>query len=391
MRRSLIAIAFAALLCSCEMPFSIKDISEPRFVVECQPIADEEGFDLMVGYADPAYGKYINGQYTFKDGDISVKVNGKELNISRQEWTRDGNYCTTRLEAKLVPGDEVEVRVKGGSLPEATGTTTVPDRPVISSYTLEEVNTSDSTTAIRARLKLDHPVADGEYYGLEIYEFTVSYYTMIDTTGLFPKVYIDSVYYTAHHTPGQVATMSDINSLDLDSFAQVLYVPGGIVNRVTEYCPMMLLTNRQFDGDSYSFYLDSSFSFFDMIEIDEDPVDYPEEYTGDDYYYDDPEEPETDNPLYPWLRTMIGSKTTYSVSLFRLSEELYNYCKAQYLINFNMLSNFGVTPPNFTYSNVYGGLGVVGGLSCTVTEAVQAPGSQEPEMPNLWDLLQMMK
>ena len=67
------------------------------------------------------------------------------------------------------------------------------------------------------------------------------------------------------------------------------------------------------------------------------------------------------------------------------------YCKAQYLINFNMLSNFGVTPPNFTYSNVYGGLGVVGGISCTVTEAVQAPDSQEPEMPNLWDLLQMMK
>ena len=33
-----------------------------------------------------------------------------------------------------------------------------------------------------------------------------------------------------------------------------------------------------------------------------------------------------------------------------------------------MLSNFGVTPPNFTYSNIVGGIGIVGAMSVTTSD-----------------------
>jgi hypothetical protein len=146
------------------------------------------------------------------------------------------------------------------------------------------------------------------------------------------------------------------------------------------------------------------------MDLDYDSTDY----TGEIIYDDKPEAQgegngdgdewgpgdagngeEGDDPSYqeeqPLMRIPIGSKTYYTLTLFRLSDELYNYCKAQYLIDFNMLSNFGVTPPNFTYSNIYGGLGVVGGLSYATSDSLLAPGSQEPQMPSLWDLLQMMQ
>ena len=83
-------------------------------------------------------------------------------------------------------------------------------------------------------------------------------------------------------------------------------------------------------------------------------------------------------------------KTWYQIEVFRLSEELYNYCKAQYLMDYNILANFGVTPPNFTYSNVRNGLGVVGGISRCSSELLPDPFNKEPEMPTMEDLLKAL-
>ena len=44
------------------------------------------------------------------------------------------------------------------------------------------------------------------------------------------------------------------------------------------------------------------------------------------------------------------------------------YAKAQYQSNFDFLSNMGLTPANFTYSNIRGGIGLIGAISTTRTE-----------------------
>ena len=160
---------------------------------------------------------------------------------------------------------------------------------------------------------------------------------------------------------------------------------------------MALLSSRQFDGNTYTFYLNASYSFFDDIldgmgdydggTSEPDYTDYPD-------YTDDNEEPE-DEPDVPdeptEYKIPIGSKTWYQLEVYHLSEELYNYCKAQYLKDFNILSNFGVTPPNFTYSNISGGIGIIGGISRFTPEKVPDPDNKEPEMPSMQDLLKLLQ
>ncbi len=60
--------------------------------------------------------------------------------------------------------------------------------------------------------------------------------------------------------------------------------------------------------------------------------------------------------------------TTGQLILHRLSKEFYYYAKAQYQSNFDFLSNMGLTPANFTYSNIRGGIGLIGAISTTCTE-----------------------
>ena len=79
MKKFIVILALAALACSCEIPFSIKDISEPRFMIQCMPVPGEEAFLLNVAYANPAYGEKHVGLYPFKSMDIKVEVDGKTL------------------------------------------------------------------------------------------------------------------------------------------------------------------------------------------------------------------------------------------------------------------------------------------------------------------------
>ena len=55
-------------------------------------------------------------------------------------------------------------------------------------------------------------------------------------------------------------------------------------------------------------------------------------------------------------------------------------CKAQYLGNFDMLSNFGVSPPNFTYSNIRGGIGITGAMSSSITPWYTVEETEEEEI-----------
>lgn len=385
MKKSVCLLILALLACSCEIPFSIDDISEPRFLIECVPTAGDGAFDVMVAYADPAYGERRVGQYPFRPGDVSITVNDNPVATASMTWEQSGNYYTSSISGKFAPGDRVTVSVSGDGIPEATGTTVIPDEPVIKSVDITKINDKEDDNGKRFTVKLAEPVKEGEYYGLEIIVYEESYMLEIMKTPPFYK--LDTLKYEYGTTPGQLASMSDINNLDLDAFAQVRYKYGGLINSggpYAEYRPMVLLGCRQWDGDSYSFYLNASFDFGDILDgMPSGDTDYP---VVDPYpYVPEPEDPDPDEPEDPeeTYTIPIGAKTWYRIELFRLSEELFNYCKAQYLMDYNILSNFGVTPPNFTYSNIRGGLGVVGGVSCTRTELYPDPDNKDPDIPGL--------
>ncbi len=398
MKKYWILLAMAALVCSCEIPFSLEDISEPRFLVECVPAAGADTLDVMVAYADAAYSKKRVGKYPFSSENVEITVNDKPVNTSALKWVQKGNCFRSYICGDFAPGDRVTVTAKGKEMPTATGSSIIPEEPKLAEVKIASTGDKKDTTALRVSVKMAEPVRNGDYYGMEIKMYEESYF--VELTEEPPFFRMDTVKYTLHTTPGQVASMADINNMDLDGFAQVRYVYGGLINRsrgeTYEYRPMVLLSSRQFEGDTYSFYLNASFSFIDEI-LDGMTGDtgYEEPDVVDDTDYgDEPEYPE-DDPEYPEepevYRILIGLKTWYEIEVFHLSDELYNYCKAQYLMDFNILSNFGVTPPNFTYSNIEGGLGVVGGVSRTSSGLIPDPNNKEPEMPGLMDLIGMLR
>ena len=388
----------AALVCSCEIPFSIEDISEPRFLVECVPAAGADTLDVMVAYADAAYSKKRAGKYNFSSDNVEITVNDKPVNTSALKWSQKGNYFQSYICGSFAPGDRITVTAKGKDMPTATGSSVIPEEPKLAEVKIASTGDKKDTTALRVSVKMAEPVRNGDYYGIEIKVYEETYF--VELTQEPPFIRMDTTKYTLHTTPGQVASMADINNMDLDGFAQVRYIYGGLINRsrgeTYEYRPMVLLSSRQFDGDTYSFYLNASFSFMDdILDGMTGDTGYEEPDVVDDPDYgEEPEYPE-DDPEYPEepeeYRIPIGFKTWYEVEVFHLSDELYNYCKAQYLADFNILSNFGVTPPNFTYSNIEGGLGVVGGVSRTSSGLIPDPNNKEPEMPSLMDLIGMLR
>lgn len=394
-----LAIAAILLLAavSCEIPFEIDNISEPKLYVHYLP---SEGTPRMkLGYAEPAFGKLSTAKYNFRDSDISVLVNGKAATIRRQEKTESdpgGNtlFIIPEVEGGLKPGDKVEVSLRGDNVPEAYAYTVIPESPTVTSVELKPV-TRDSSDATQITLHLSKAVEDGEYYGLKtaIRTTTILGYISEETydllksmglgdmellTGLgglsgipgIPEIPVqyDTTVMLSYTTAGQIATTADINKLDLDGFMSVNYQNGIIESGMFSSEPMMLLTDKQFDGSAYSFYINSVDAFsFDIFDLDMGELD--DSYvmqTGDmpdmpDYPDDSGGSEEDEEPLYIYF--VVSEEQKVQLEVFRLTEELFNYCKAQYLMNFNMLSNFGVSPPNFTYTNVSNGIGIVGGIS----------------------------
>lgn len=399
MKKICFFIALGLLACACEIPFSIDDISESRFFVEFIPAAGDQETAIKVAYADAAYAKKPSDFYVIPTNNFRVEVNGKRIAPETMKWDHNGNVWKTSLDGKFAPGDQVSFSVEDKKTPTASASTTIPEPPKIASIDITKSDDKEGSDGRRFVVKLDREVADGEYYGISI-TLVDEYYTA-ELSLMPPSMKIDTLRSSYHTTPGQVATMSDINNLDLDGFASVNYTYGGLISEssfymlgdmmVSSYSPMVLLGSRQFDGNSYSFYLNANFDISDML----DGVDFggDTDYQPDDSYVDpddgyyEPEEPEEPESY----SIPIGSKIWYRIEVFHLSEELYNYCKAQYLMDYNILSNFGVTPPNFTYSNVRNGLGVVGGISRCASELIPDPFNKEPEMPGFTDLMNMLK
>ena len=372
-----VLLAFAAALSSCEIPFALDDVSEPVIYVQYIPAGGGEAPGMRIAYADPAFGKDDGKRYSLSAGDVLISVNGKAMPLDDSQIESDGNMFTLRPGCRFAPGDKVRVEVKGHGVKDIHAETTVPQMPEIASVGLEKVQ-RDSSEATRVLMTLPSAVSDRDYYGLKTAIRTTAVSMTVPKMPPMPQfgpsaafplpVQLDTTVSVIYTSAGQIATTADINNLDLDGFASISFENGFISSGLFRGEPMMLLSSRRFDGAEYSFYVNSLDSFswsdidfdFDLDEPDEpvepvDPVD-PEE----------PEEPE--EPEMPDPKILISSKQEIRLELYRLSDELYNYCKAQYLVSFNMLSNFGVTPPNFTYSNIVGGIGIVGAMSVTTSD-----------------------
>ena len=374
MKKPLHILALAlltAILSACEIPFELRQDAQPKIYL--QGIASGDSVVVTPLYAAPITTETAVHVPSLR---VELRVNG-EL---RQAEQKEGRAPFVSRGLALQEGDEVEVTVSGEGL-QATGRSFVPHQPRIEHMEWEEVQI-DSINAIRVRLTLDEAPGEDDFYGIRI-PCRQTYY------------YLDGheEQQLLYFTPGYILSAADSGSFDLEDFLQLNY-DGNTLGSTGAYVPLTLLTRKQFEGKVYSFYLNS----FDAGILQRIRDSLPEGETGmagggivsgevggdpGGNGEKDPWDPENLDPS----QIFYAIDSEYRFEILRLSPEFFYYAKALYQSNFDFLSNMGLTPANFTYTNVEGGLGFVGAESRTLSDAIviketiDLPQDQFPDFP----------
>ena len=102
-------------------------------------------------------------------------------------------------------------------------------------------------------------------------------------------------------------------------------------------------------------------------------IEFASDETSTTVYYD-----EETGSLVP--NGTIGRKvdSKYKLEIYKVSPEFFRYNKAQYLLDGNYLAEVGLSPSTFSYTNMKGGFGLLGALTCTSTQWYQAPEDPDP-------------
>lgn len=310
---------------ACEIPFEIEQ--KGTSLIYFQAIANQDTFVVYPRYA-ATIGQPIENDVTF---DVTLQVNGEKIPLDGSE--KGVRHCRYAFRE----GDQVSVTVGAEGLPTVEGLTTVMEKPVVADMSWKEVRTLE-IQATQVTLTLQHTPQDDEYYAIQIPSTSTTYYS----DGTFSE-------YSYYETPGYILSSTESFNIDLDDFLQLEYSPGRIL-RNGNYRPFVLLARKHFEGNKYSFYLNS----YDIGFLDEQA-----------------------NKATP-----VGAKKTYRFHLYRLSPEFYRYAKALYQSNFDFLSNMGLTPANFTYTNNSNGLGFTGNaIACDPVELVVEKNFSEGSVP----------
>lgn len=374
MKKPLHILALAlltAILSACEIPFELRQDAQPKIYL--QGIASGDSVVVTPLYAAPITTETAVHVPSLR---VELRVNGQ----LRQAEQKEGRSPFVSRGLALQEGDEVEVTVSGEGL-QATGRSFVPHQPRIEHMEWEEVQI-DSINAIRVRLTLDEAPGEDDFYGIRI-PCRQTYY------------YLDGheEQQLLYFTPGYILSAADSGSFDLEDFLQLNY-DGNTLGSTGAYVPLTLLTRKQFEGKVYSFYLNS----FDAGILQRIRDSLPEGETGmagggivsgevggdpGGNGEKDPWDPENLDPS----QIFYAIDSEYRFEILRLSPEFFYYAKALYQSNFDFLSNMGLTPANFTYTNVEGGLGFVGAESRTLSDAIviketiDLPQDQFPDFP----------
>ena len=350
-------LVLAALLLSalnaCQIPFELDHAAPSRIYVQCVPSDGQTVMQIM--YAAPAYGN-SKTIFDFHATDVSMTVNGRNIPLREDEdedGVREGRFIS---DVALGEGDEIAISVSGADVPTVTGSTRIPARPSVAKIAHEEV-TVDTLSGTRITLTLDRAPVEGEYYGVQIIQRNLLFYVKFEDFGT------DTI--ETYVSPGQMMSMAEVGAVDMDGYVQVNYSEGLIGRGVDR--PMRLLTARQFDGANYSFYTNSADANILAYWLNPDRM--PGWFIPGEEEDDTPEDEQDgeDDTMYDPDKLYLGGAIEYNFIVYQLSAELFHYGKAVYHSNFDFLSNMGLTPANFTYSNISGGLGVVGALSRSET------------------------
>lgn len=314
MKKVLYILSMLLLAASCEIPFQLEQNGQPRIYLQ----------------------GIVNNGEVFVSAQVANPVSGKQL-----------EEVPLNVRTSL-DGDRFSVEVSADGVGMVSGSTTVPPLPDVVDLSARTFDI-DTLHVTAVTFELDHAPGEDEYYGIRIrrdQHLVFADGTEKDTTSFA--------------TPGYLLTLIETGKFDLEDFMQVGF--DGQFLGGPEYQALTMVTKKQFQGNKYQFYLGS----FDARLLDGIRGAMPEGDTGvagggiTSGEVGDQKDKKDDKKekIEP-----VETHTEYTFTFYRLSEEFFYFAKAMFQSNFDFLSNMGLIPANFTWSNVKGGLGFVGAVS----------------------------
>ncbi|MBQ9702525.1 MAG: DUF4249 family protein [Bacteroidales bacterium] len=334
MKRILHILSLGTLLslAACEGSFEIEQGGEYKIYV--QAIANSSFVYITPRLAAPVGSAPKETEFT-----VEAQVNGEPLRIQKIE-REEGGPCYLAMPSSVLDafeeGDEIKIKVSCPDAKEASGSTTVySGNPIIGAEIENYLMFKDDRTeryGKKVKLILDREPEAGEHYALKIMIVSELYCSDGRTT---TQIY--------HRAPGYLTSQMELTRFDFEDYMRFnfdeTYLGGS-----GEYQPLTLLPDHRFEGHTYTFYLGGWDEDFIRDIVNNTPQGDGSIAGGD-------------TPSGSIVAARPGS---YYFTLYRISDEFYYFAKALYQSNFDFLSNMGLTPANFTYSNVDGGLGFVG-------------------------------
>lgn len=308
--KAIIYLLLVVCLVSCNYELNLDEVdTKEKLVLYCFP-SNSDTTIIQLSKSVPIGQKYTSNT-RINNADINLTVNGKAQNIY---WNEDS---TTSLPAqcyyalgKWTKDDIIQLRANVEHLPAITAQTSIPDKFPLKEIRLEPLEGSSNIMQVQVTFKDNATTND--YYGIRLVK-------------------------------------KEINRMDDEELVSFHSVEFDLKEEP--------LLNNQADLDEIFMF---SNKYFQNLYIWKDEKNQGQEYTlhlAMDYQKDFDVE---------W--SDHSYKAEYKIYLYALSPEYFKYLQALNKINSNDLGSHGFSSIPLNFSNVSGGIGVIGGYQISETE-----------------------
>lgn len=357
----------AALLCSCEKRFELHPENYSNMIrLQCVADADKDSVYIFPSLCVPTQiklsdrsktppGLEITGMGIEIDGEYrqAILTEYKETETVYDDFDYEEYIQRTHEEVVTkyrwaVPGSVPEgASLKIKATAEGTGPvygeTVMPVKPQVNlkvspfEYTEGIGDNAWTTDYLKIRVDITDKANNTGYYAMQILQETSHVVQYTDEAKA--KGFEDQVSTAVQGIYPEKLNETAFDDLESDSRISIGY--DGYRLSYSYLGPLLIYRSEELDGQEFSIR-----AFPDHIS--------------------------TGNPFF--IKEETRSK--YRIKVYRLSPEIYRYAKA-YNLEGNELSEAGLAPVNFTYSNIVGGSGYFGAFTHYESEWFDNPFIQE--------------
>lgn len=338
-----ICILLSALLSGCTYNFKLDDLDEGNKLYISCVAGDSPRTYINVEMAQAVNSEKSKETILSSLESIELTINGTGTELSLRERipvdeesmyfldrTNDLNLWYTDKPVK--PGDVLELKVRAKGMQPVKAQTAVPEKLSIKNLKRTIVETKDNfmDSHIDYEVTLDNIASDG-YYGVSILLEENRSYSHISEDYQDIHSQTDTMYISPH----DYSAVSNLIGEDIGADRWFETYLDESTNTFTYWSNkrISMIEGKFLKGNTLYFSTDLYDDFFS-------------------------EETEMEG-----IYSSFSCKYRMKVIVYRVSPELYRYAKSQYMIDNNYLSEAGLTPANFSYSNIDGGFGVL----CSIT------------------------